>query len=183
MSAEPLQIKKYPNRRFYDATNSRHITLGDLRDEILAGREIRVTDSRSGEDLTNAILTQIILEKDPLKLGVFPPAILHQIIRTQHQHLGGVFEQWLRQSIEAQRASQEQWAKFLRNTMGGAPTDWTKSWMEAFMPRSVRPPNEHEAAPKQTKSAPADASVAESEIDELRRQLAELTKKVAELGR
>lgn len=183
MAETPLQIKKYPNRRFYDATNSRHVTLSDLRDAVLAGEEIRVTDSRNGDDLTNAILTQIILEKDPLKLSVFPAPILHQIIRTQHQHLGGVFEQWMRQSIEAQRSTQEQFARFLQNTLGGGANDWTRSWFDALTPHWPTPRSASvEAQAGEAPGHETDAEAAQSELSDLRRKLAELTRQVAELA-
>jgi polyhydroxyalkanoate synthesis repressor PhaR len=188
MSDKPrvLQIKKYPNRRFYDATRSRHVTLPELHELICAGHEIVVHDARSGADITNLVLTQIILERDADKLSFFPPNILHQVIRTQQQLLGGVVEQYFRQTLDAFRTSQERWAAFLRNTLGAGaaagaadsasfnPFDWTSAWMKSFIPAA--PPTE---SPRPT---PAAAPPAESEVAELRRQLAELTRRIARVA-
>ncbi len=81
--AEPtqLRIKKYPNRRFYDTTQSRHVTLENIFRAIRAGHRVEVTDSRTGDDITARVLAQIILELDTLKLDSFPTNLLHQIIR------------------------------------------------------------------------------------------------------
>ena len=91
-----LQIKKYPNRRFYDSTRGRNLSLADLHDLIMAGYELAILDSTTNEDITNQILTQLILERHAPKLAIFPAAILHQIIRTQEQFLGSVLEQFFR---------------------------------------------------------------------------------------
>ena len=69
-----FEIKKYPNRRFYDVTRSRHVTLNDLYELVQVGERILVTDSKTGADITNIVLTQIILEHDPPKLDLFPAA-------------------------------------------------------------------------------------------------------------
>ena len=58
----PVIIKKYGNRRLYDTGSSRYITLEDLAEQIRGGQEVRVIDAASGDDLTQATLTQIIIE-------------------------------------------------------------------------------------------------------------------------
>jgi polyhydroxyalkanoate synthesis repressor PhaR len=81
MSTEPIQIRRYPNRRFYDRSRSCYITLGDIEDLVLEGRTIVVQDSRTGEDLTRQILTQILLERHPEKIELFPAALLQGLLR------------------------------------------------------------------------------------------------------
>src|SRR5262245_23395235 len=80
-----LEIKKYPNRRLYDATRSCQVTADDLYQLIREGYEVAVTDSKTGQDITNVVLTQMILERDPPKLDVFPASILHEVIRSNQQ--------------------------------------------------------------------------------------------------
>ena len=55
-------IKKYGNRRLYDTGESRYITLEELAEKIRSGLDVRVVDAKTNEDLTQATLTQIILE-------------------------------------------------------------------------------------------------------------------------
>lgn len=85
---ETFQIKKYPNRRYYDATRSRHITLQEVYELVRDGSDIAVTDSRTDSDITNLILVQILLDRDQPKLCALPPALLHSLIRAQDQALG-----------------------------------------------------------------------------------------------
>ena len=77
-----LQIRKYPNRRYYDATRSSHVRLLDIRKAVQAGCFVCVHDSRTDEDITNQVLGQIILNDDGAKLSVVPPEALHHLIRS-----------------------------------------------------------------------------------------------------
>lgn len=175
-----LQIKKYANRRFYDTTRSQHVTLQDLHRLIVEGYELHITDSKTGEDITHSVLAQIILERDPLKLTLLPNNILHDMIRTQQELLGGVLENLVRHAVEAQRVSQERWSNFIRNTFGvgpfgpTTPLDWSRTFMDAFL----RPAAGSAAPPR----APAPSNRTAEEED-LRRQVAELNRKLEELAR
>ena len=80
--ADVLQIRKYPNRRYYDATRSRHVKLLDIRKAVQAGCSVCVRDSRTGEDITNQVLGQVILHADGAKLSVIPSEVLHYMIRS-----------------------------------------------------------------------------------------------------
>ncbi len=80
-----LQIKKYPNRRYYDATHSRHLTLGEIRALIQQGYDITVTDGKTGADITAQVLAQIILEMETAKLDSFPVPLLARVIRLNDQ--------------------------------------------------------------------------------------------------
>ena len=80
--ADVLQIRKYPNRRYYDATRSRHVKLLDIRKAVQAGCSVCVRDSRTGDDITNQVLGQIILHDDGAKLSVIPSEALHHMIRS-----------------------------------------------------------------------------------------------------
>src|SRR5690606_34888429 len=75
-----------------DRSQSRHITLEQIRDLIRDGREIEVTDSKTGEDITRKVMTQILLEFESEKLSLFPLPMLQLMIRTN--------EQWVRHFIE-----------------------------------------------------------------------------------
>ena len=57
---DPIRITKYTNRRLYDATNSRHLTLDQLVELIKDGHDVEVIDSKSKEDLTQSVLMQIL---------------------------------------------------------------------------------------------------------------------------
>ena len=81
MPQPPRVIRKYANRRLYDATASRHVTLEDIRRLIAAGERVQVIDDRSGEDLTRAVLLQIISEQEQFGAPVLSVQLLEGIIR------------------------------------------------------------------------------------------------------
>lgn len=79
---EARVIRKYANRRLYDATASRHVTLEDIRGLIADGETVQVVDDRSGADLTRCVLLQIISECEQLGTPVLSMALLEGIIRS-----------------------------------------------------------------------------------------------------
>ncbi len=75
-----ILIKKYGNRRLYDTSSSRYVNLEDLAAHIRAGRELKVVDAKTGQDLTRVVLTQIITEDAKDKPTGLPLELLRQLI-------------------------------------------------------------------------------------------------------
>ena len=92
-SSQPLHIRKYPNRRYYDTTRSQHVTLRNLYELVREGHPVTVTDSRTGEDITNAILVQVLLVRAPSKLELLPSAFVHQFLRADGHDLRCLVDQ------------------------------------------------------------------------------------------
>ncbi len=63
-SAQRHLIKKYANRKLYDTQTSRYITLEGIAELVRAGHEIQVVDRDTGQDLTQVILSQIVLSAE-----------------------------------------------------------------------------------------------------------------------
>jgi len=57
-------IKKYANRKLYDTRTSRYITLEGIAELVRDGHDIRVVDRDSGADLTQVVLSQIVLTEE-----------------------------------------------------------------------------------------------------------------------
>lgn len=110
--ATPRIIKKYPNRRLYDTETSTYITLAEVKDLVLQYKEFQVQDAKSGEDLTRAILLQIILEEESGGVPMFSTDMLANIIRYYGHSMQGLMGSYLERSIhafhEAQKRFQEQ---------------------------------------------------------------------------
>ncbi len=85
MKPEPVTIKKYGNRRLYDATNSRYVNLDDIATLIRQGKDVQVIDAKSGRDLTRVTLTQIITEDAKDKPTGLPLELLRQLIMASDQ--------------------------------------------------------------------------------------------------
>jgi len=68
-------IKRYANRRLYDAETSRTITLDDVAACVKSGRDVKVVDNITGEDITSQVLGQTFLkissEHDNSELNTF----------------------------------------------------------------------------------------------------------------
>ena len=80
MKPGAVLIKKYGNRRLYDTAGSRYINLDDIARFIREGKDVRVTDARTGQDLTRVVLTQIITEDAKEKPTGLPLELLRQLI-------------------------------------------------------------------------------------------------------
>lgn len=96
-----IQVKKYPNRRLYDQTRSRHLTHEELYELVVAGHTVVITDSRTGQDITNLVLTQAIIEHTPDKFAALPPELLHLMIRAGDQMLRTFSTGWLARLMQS----------------------------------------------------------------------------------
>ncbi|MBE2197908.1 MAG: pesticidal protein Cry15Aa [Anaerolinea sp.] len=74
-------IKRYPNRKLYDTSVKRYITLDGISDLIREGKEVQVLDHNTGEDLTAITLTQIIFEQEKKNAGFLPRAVLTGLVK------------------------------------------------------------------------------------------------------
>ena len=177
---EPIAIHKYPNRRFYDTVRSRHVTLEEIHDLIVSGKDVTVTDTKTGEDLTNVVLMQILLERDHLKLDLFPSSIIHLMIRSSRNTLRSTLERFFGPFLGIMAATQKQFDSYLRDTMKGqmiTPFDWTKSIFPGYAGSK-----DAEAADESSKKAATATSVDEaSELDDLREELERLRGRVLSL--
>lgn len=130
MTDEIRLIKKYPNRRLYDTATSSYITLADVKQLVLDQVVFKVVDAKSEEDLTRAILLQIILEEESAGAPMFSSDMLSQIIRFYGNAMQGMMGSYLDKNIqtfvEIQRRLQEQSVpKFGDNPMLNAET-WSQ---------------------------------------------------------
>jgi polyhydroxyalkanoate synthesis repressor PhaR len=133
--AEERLIRKYANRRLYDARDSRHVTLDDLRKLIAGGERIKVVDDRTGEDLTRSILLQIIASQEQFGTPVLSTQLLEAIIRFYGNPIQQMLTAYLERSIggllRQQSVMQAEMAKVLETPM--APlAEMTRQNMEMW---------------------------------------------------
>lgn len=105
-------IKKYPNRRLYDTDSSSYITLSDVKALVMRAEPFVVRDAKTGEDLTRAILLQIILEEETAGVPLFSEKMLANIIRfyghAMQDFMGSYLERNLQIFMELQQKMAEQ---------------------------------------------------------------------------
>jgi polyhydroxyalkanoate synthesis repressor PhaR len=93
-------LKKYPNRRIYDTSASRFITIADVRRMVLDYEPFRVIDSRTEEDLTRATLLQVITEMESHgRESPLTNKVLEELIRFYGDSATGVVSDYLEQVI------------------------------------------------------------------------------------
>ncbi len=114
-------IKKYPNRRLYDTEVSKYITLEDVRRLVIEGVEFCVKDVKSNEDLTRAILLQIISEQEHGGEPMFSTDMLTHIIRFYGDSMQSVASDYLRQSLEMFVQQQKDFQKSLTDAVTSNP--------------------------------------------------------------
>lgn len=169
---EVVEIRRYTNRRFYDTSQSKHVTLEEIRNIVRDGRNVRITDASTGEDITPRILTQIILDYDDEKITAFPTAMLHRLIRSSEtlllEFMGQYFDNATRLFQESQKSAGEQWQRVAN--MSPAPQDAAKWWQDTLT--GAASPWAQSAAGKPTAGTPrAPGQDLERVVDELRGQL------------
>jgi len=116
--ADTVILKKYANRRLYDTEASAYVTLQEVADMIRTGRQVRVLEAKTKEDVTGFILTQIILEEARNKNALLPVPLLHLIIQFGDNLLGDFFDSYLQQIIQAYLSQKAAFDKQFKDWIG-----------------------------------------------------------------
>lgn len=113
------EFKKYPNRRLYDIQESKYVVAEDIRQIILAGETIRVTDSKSSKDLTRTVLLQILSEQESEgHEPILTNRVLEQLIRFYGAPMQGIMSKYIEQSIMTFLDHQEQYRRRMQDLVG-----------------------------------------------------------------
>lgn len=181
-----LELRRYPNRRYYDSTHSQHLTLEGIYRLVREGCDVTVRDSKTGEDITAKVLAQLILEHDPPKLAAFPAELLHQIIRSNESLLREFVEKYFSRALAAFLRSQQEFDRYLGQALGlyglnPVSRGWAEMMMGPFARAFLAPGEEpsHTEATAPPNSAAEDPKVWQT-IEELRQQVADLRKQLDE---
>lgn len=180
----PLLIKRYASRRLYNTETSDYVTLEDIAAFIRAGREVKIVDLRSGDDLTRQYLLQIIAEHEGRGENVLPTDVLTDLVRSYTTQAQSVVPQFLAASFEMLREGQSKLMENMAraNPMANMPgfealQRQQQMFLKAMMGGwKTTPEPEPEDAPKDTEAKGADDPMAD-----IRRQLAELQNRIAKL--
>ncbi len=114
-----ITIKKYANRRLYNTAASSYVTLDDLATMVRDGIEFLVYDAKTNEDITRAVLTQIIVEQEAKGNNLLPTGFLRQLISLYGDNLQGVVPQYLDMTMQSFARNQEQMRNYMENTFSG----------------------------------------------------------------
>ena len=114
-------IKKYPNRRLYDTTESKYVTLNDVRQLVLDGIPFCVIDKKRGDDITRNILLQIIIEQEEEGEPLFSSDMLEKMIGFYGHSLQGAAGDFLNQSLQLFEKQHDEFQNRFKDTIQANP--------------------------------------------------------------
>ena len=124
-----LVIKRYGNRRLYNTETQSYVNYDDLIRLVRDGQDIKVVDSTSKEDVTKAVLIQLILEEEKDKKSILPTPFLFQLLRSREESMQDFFTNHLSASYDAYLKTKEEFDKRFRSMLEmatNAPQMWEK---------------------------------------------------------
>ncbi len=188
-SEEPIIIKKYANRRLYDTSASKYVTLDHLSELVRDGKDFKVLDAKSGEDLTRSVLAQIIFDQENRAEGVLPVSFLRQLIQFYGDSFQSMLPAYLEMSMQGFAQQHEKWREYMHTTLGDKEKaeafdaqvrknmEMFEETMRFFTPYPAQQAPKPDAAKDKEKAAtPADA------IQSLQQQMLDMQQQLANLA-
>jgi len=185
-----LVVKKYGNRRLYDTEASSYITLDDLARLIRSGRDVRVVDAKSGQDLTKTVLLQIIAEQEKAQ-DLLPVSFLKKMIQIGDSSLRDALQRYLSVSLETFLNAQREFEDRYRNIAGSFlnPMMWMMpnnplAQMAGEPPRPAPepPPPDEPAPPEPAPPQEEGGPETREQIRALRAQVDQIQSLLSKLG-
>lgn len=172
----PVIIKKYANRRLYNTESSSYITLDHLAAMTREGRDFKVVDAKTDEDITHNVLTQIIMEEEQRGQTMLPVNFLRQLIAMYGDSMQAMVPGYLEASMDSFRRNHEQFKSAVEGAFANSPfAEIAKRNMQMF-----------EAATQAFKpgAKPAEPAVGgkDEDVASLKAELARLQEKIEKLG-
>ena len=184
-----VTIKKYANRRLYNTATSSYVTLDHLCQMVKEDVDFVVYDAKTGEDITRAVLTQIIVEEEGKGQNLLPIGFLRQLIGFYGDNLQMVVPRYLETAMTTFSDNQDRMRSYMKEAFGGLFPftqfdDMTKTNLAMFEQamKIFTPPVGGPARPTPTATEPessADQTAAavrtlQAQVEQLRHQLEKL---------
>jgi polyhydroxyalkanoate synthesis repressor PhaR len=196
-----IVIKRYASRRLYNTDTSEYVTLEEIATLIRQGKNIRIVDSKTGDDLTRQFLMQIITEQETGSESVLPLNVLMDVVRSYNDQTSSVVPDFLSKSFELLKNQQEEmlssmqkhtpqpvnpmeifslesWQKAQAEIMNSTLGSWGLSVPQEHQPE---PPAEPEPQNNQPSSNSPSDSPKDQDVADIKKQLAEMQEKLKNL--
>ena len=177
-----VTIKKYANRRLYNTETSSYITLEHLAAMTREGRDFKVIDAKTEDDITHNVLTQIIMEEESRGETMLPVNFLRQLISMYGDSMQGVVPGYLEASMDSFRRNQAQFKSAVEGAFAHTPfAELAKRNMAMFetATKAFKPP----VAGMMPAMSASTAASKDEEIATLKAELARLQDRVEKLDR
>lgn len=178
----PVIVKKYANRRLYNTETSSYITLEHLAAMTREGRDFKVVDAKTDDDITHSVLTQIIMEEEQRGQTMLPVSFLRQLIALYGDSMQAMVPGYLEASMDSFRRNQEEFKHAVEGAFANTPfAELTKRNMAMF--EAAAAAFNSRAGEAGASEAPAGTATKDEEISALRAELTRLQDKVEKLGK
>lgn len=186
-ATKPLLIKRYASRRLYNTETSDYVTLEDIAGFIRTGRDVKVVDLKSGDDLTRSYLLQIIAEHESKGESVLPLGVLTDLVRSYTGAAKSVVPDFLASSFEMLRSGQSKIVENMgaMNPMAQMPGFKAMQEQQAAFFKAMTggwvPPGG--ATEGETPAPQAEETKSKAELDAIRKQLVEMQAMLAKMNK
>lgn len=136
-------IKKYANRRLYDTSRSRYITLDDLKGLIVSGEPVHIVDAKSQANITREVLLQLVAEQESLGRPILSETVLTALVRFYGHPLQQIATRYLESALGLLQSQQRQMTEQMRGLLvspvdlAGKMTrqnvEWLKQLQKSFL--------------------------------------------------
>ena len=177
---DPIVVKKYANRRLYNTDTSSYITLDDLATMVRDNTDFQVVDAKTGEDITHAILTQIIVDQEASGgEQMLPVSFLRDLISMYGNSMQSMMPSYLEASMASFRKNREQLQEAFQKGISANPFAKLAETNLKMMQGAAQAwiPGSQAKAPSQGPATQTD------ELAEMRAQMAAMQKKLDEMDR
>lgn len=74
-------ITRHTNRKLYDPTAKRYVSLADIVDLVVAGESVKVVEHPGGQDATSRILAQALVDLVKRRAASLPAGLMETLLR------------------------------------------------------------------------------------------------------
>ncbi|MDJ0614724.1 MAG: polyhydroxyalkanoate synthesis regulator DNA-binding domain-containing protein [Rhizobiaceae bacterium] len=195
-----LNISRYSSRRLYNTGAGEYVTVDELAKYIRAGHDIKVTDKKTGQDITGQILLQIIADQEAESGSVLPTNVLTDIVRHYSSETRNLVPSFLAESFERLKEHRQKISGSLLDqianpldpskainsfeTLRSVQSDIVDSVLSAWLPKNSdsKKTQEHPAKDNSTTGKPQEDGL-QDELEALKQQMAEMQNKIAALDK
>ena len=173
----PLLIKRYASRRLYNTETSEYTTMEEVSDIIKSGRDVKIIDKVSGEDLSREYMVRIIVANESKELPVLPLDTLQKMIRSYNEKTLALVPKFLEASYDMLNKSQNQIIENFQNVSDPLKNlkdfqESQKEMLSTMFPFMTPSPKKEQGGVQENNP----------ELDELKKQMAEMQKKLNDMG-
>jgi len=193
-----LNISRYSSRRLYNTGAGEYVTVDELAKYIRAGHDIKVTDKKTGQDITGQVLLQIIADQEAESGSVLPTNVLTDIVRHYSSETKNLVPKFLAESFDKLKDHRQKISGSLLDQMANpldpkkainsleawrnAQTDIVNSVVSAWLPKDTAPKRPQKDADASEENKEQDTGI-HQELELLKKQMADMQNKIEALDK